>query len=207
MDPAVVDSRGLRAGGDLDGCVQRLGQRRIGRHQPRLSRAHATTRSGSGKYERIWRSFRPSERRWANRTAECESGRNPRAIGGGGMYRGAFQFMKSTWRASPRSPGGDPIAFSYRTQAVVAVLLMRRDGAGPGRSAASAGARRHASARAAADRVCPLLMPRPATLGDVGRPCRLCDERPLVRSVLSSSSLRATSPEGDDGRSRWMENA
>jgi hypothetical protein len=83
-----------------------------------------------GRYERIWHRLSTDERRWANRTAECESGRNPRAIGGGGLYRGAFQFMKSTWRASPKSPGGDPIRFSYRTQAVVAVMLKRRDGAG-----------------------------------------------------------------------------
>jgi hypothetical protein len=46
------------------------------------------------------------------------------------MYRGAFQFMKATWRTSPKSPGGDPIRYSYRTQAVVAVMLKRRDGAG-----------------------------------------------------------------------------
>ncbi len=86
-------------------------------------------RSGA-KFDRIWTGLSTAERRWANRTAACESGRNPRAIGGGGMYRGAFQFMKATWRSSPRSPGGDPIAYSYRTQAVVAVMLKRRDGAG-----------------------------------------------------------------------------
>ncbi|HKG35758.1 MAG TPA: transglycosylase family protein [Solirubrobacterales bacterium] len=84
----------------------------------------------TSRYDQMWQRLRRGERRWANRTAECESGRNPRAIGGGGLYRGAFQFMKSTWRASPRSPGGDPIRFSYRTQAVVAVLLKRRDGPG-----------------------------------------------------------------------------
>ena len=82
------------------------------------------------RYERIWWGFSTGERRWANRTSACESGRNPRAIGGGGRYRGAFQFMRSTWQASPKSPGGDPIAYPYRTQAVVAVLLERRDGAG-----------------------------------------------------------------------------
>lgn len=87
------------------------------------------TRSNA-RYDNIWSTFSTRERRWANRTAACESGRNPRAIGGGGLYRGAFQFMKSTWRRSPRSPGGDPISYSYRTQAVVAVLLKRRDGAG-----------------------------------------------------------------------------
>jgi hypothetical protein len=82
------------------------------------------------RYDRIWFAFPRRERRWAHRTSECESGNNPRAIGGGGIYRGAFQFLRSTWRSSPRSPGGDPIAYSYRTQAVVAVLLKRRDGAG-----------------------------------------------------------------------------
>ncbi len=82
-------------------------------------------------YDRIWLGFPRGERRWAHRTSDCESGGNPRAIGGGGLYRGAFQFMKATWRSSPKSPGGDPIRYSYRTQAVVAVLLKRREGAGP----------------------------------------------------------------------------
>ncbi len=84
----------------------------------------------AGRYDRIWFAFPRGSRRWAHRTGRCESGGNPRAIGGGGLYRGAFQFLKSTWRSSPKSPGGDPISYSYRTQAVVAVLLKRRDGAG-----------------------------------------------------------------------------
>jgi len=91
-------------------------------------------RSSSGKpdgrYDQVWFSLPRGERRWAHRTGICESGGNPRAIGGGGLYRGAFQFMKETWKSSPRSPGGDPVRFTYRTQAVVAVLLKRRDGAG-----------------------------------------------------------------------------
>jgi hypothetical protein len=83
------------------------------------------------RYSKIWTAqVSPAEKRWAHRTAECESGGDPNAIGGGGLYRGAFQFMRSTWKAAPRSPGGDPIAYPYRTQAVVAVLLKRRDGAG-----------------------------------------------------------------------------
>ena len=68
-------------------------------------------------------------KRWAKRVARCESGGDPNAIGGGGTYRGAFQFMRSTWESAPRSPGGDPIRYSYRTQAVVAVALKNRDGA------------------------------------------------------------------------------
>jgi hypothetical protein len=96
--------------------------------QPTAQGSRAT--ADAARYDRIWWSFAPRYRRWANKTSLCESGRNPRAIGGGGMYRGAFQFLKSTWAASPKSPGGDPIRYSYRTQGVVAVLLMQRDGAG-----------------------------------------------------------------------------
>jgi hypothetical protein len=83
------------------------------------------------KFTKIWDTqIRPAEKRWAHQTSDCESGSDPNAVGGGGAYRGAFQFMRSTWKAAPRSPGGDPIAYPYRTQAVVAVLLKRADGAG-----------------------------------------------------------------------------
>lgn len=82
-------------------------------------------------YDGLWkRKVAPQRKRWASRVAECESGRNPNALGYNGKYRGAFQFSLATWRSSPRSPGGDPVAYSYRTQAFVAVRLMRRDGKG-----------------------------------------------------------------------------
>ena len=84
----------------------------------------------TAKYERLWDRVPRRDKRWAHRTSECESGSDPDAIGGGGRYRGAFQFTRSTWRNSPKTPGGDPIDYTYRTQAVVAVALMRRDGAG-----------------------------------------------------------------------------
>jgi hypothetical protein len=91
-----------------------------------------TTSGGAGgdKYQRLWDNVSRRNKRWARHTAECESGKDPNAIGGGGMYRGAFQFMKATWRRAPKSPGGDPIKYSYRTQAVVAVYLKKRDGTG-----------------------------------------------------------------------------
>lgn len=85
---------------------------------------------GTTKYARLWDRVSRKDKRWARKTSDCESGRDPDAIGGGGRYRGAFQFMKATWRTSPKSPGGDPIAYSYKTQAVVAVALKRRDGDG-----------------------------------------------------------------------------
>jgi hypothetical protein len=94
--------------------------------------AGGDARAGAGgKYERLWERFKAADRRWAHRTAECESGRDPNAIGGGGMYRGAFQFMRSTWKSAPRSPGGDPIDHPYRTQAVVAVSLKHELGSSP----------------------------------------------------------------------------
>ena len=85
-------------------------------------------RTSSGKYSRIWDRTAIADKRWARSTSQCESGGDPNAIGGGGSFRGAFQFMKSTWRTSPKSPGGDPIDYDYRTQAVVAVALKNRDG-------------------------------------------------------------------------------
>jgi hypothetical protein len=88
------------------------------------------TGGGGTKYQRLWDSVSRHNKRWARHTAQCESGKDPNAIGGGGTYRGAFQFMKSTWRAAPKSPGGDPIRYPYRTQAVVAVYLKKRDGTG-----------------------------------------------------------------------------
>jgi transglycosylase-like protein len=89
------------------------------------------SKSGGSKYERLWRKTSRHNKHWANKTAECESGKNPNAIGGGGRYRGAFQFMKSSWHHAPKTPGGDPIDYGYKTQAVVAVALKKREGTKP----------------------------------------------------------------------------
>jgi hypothetical protein len=89
-------------------------------------------RSGSSKakYERIWDDFSRKDKKWARKTSQCESGGDRNIHGGGGAYHGAFQFMKSTWKSSPKSVGSDPHNFPWKTQAVVAVLLKKRDGAG-----------------------------------------------------------------------------
>lgn len=81
------------------------------------------------RYDRIWERYSTRAKRWARRTSRCESGGDPKAVSPDGRYRGAFQFLKRTWRNSPKSPGGDPIRYRWRTQAVVAVALKRRDGA------------------------------------------------------------------------------
>jgi hypothetical protein len=86
--------------------------------------------SRAGKYERLWDRQSAKNKRWARRTSECESGGDRNIHGGGGSFHGAFQFMKSTWRSAPKSPGGDPHRFSWKTQAVVAIYLKKRDGKG-----------------------------------------------------------------------------
>jgi hypothetical protein len=60
--------------------------------------------------------------------AACESGGNPRAIGGGGAYRGKYQFSYSTWAGVGGS--GDPAAASETEQDRRAAMLYARSGAG-----------------------------------------------------------------------------
>jgi hypothetical protein len=98
-----------------------------------VSASSGGTRSGGGdsKYKRLWHKISHHNKHWANKTAECESGKDPNAIGGGGQYRGAFQFMKSSWKNAPKTPGGDPIDYGYKTQAVVAVALKKHMGTKP----------------------------------------------------------------------------
>ena len=93
-------------------------------------------RNGDGnatpaKYHRLWDKVTRKDKRWANRVANCESGKDPNAVALKGRYRGAFMFTRDAWKTSPKSPGGDPIDYSYRTQAVVAVHLKKRDGTRP----------------------------------------------------------------------------
>jgi hypothetical protein len=59
--------------------------------------------------------------------AQCESGGNPRAIGGGGTYRGMYQFSYATWAAVGGT--GDPAAASVAEQTKRAQILY--DTAGP----------------------------------------------------------------------------
>jgi hypothetical protein len=60
--------------------------------------------------------------------AQCESGGDPTAIGGGGLYRGKYQFSVSTWQSVGGS--GDPAAASEAEQDRRAAILMARSGPG-----------------------------------------------------------------------------
>lgn len=60
--------------------------------------------------------------------AQCESGGNPKAIGGGGLYRGKYQFSVATWQAVGGS--GDPATASEAEQDRRAIMLYERSGPG-----------------------------------------------------------------------------
>ena len=60
--------------------------------------------------------------------ARCESGGDPRAIGGGGAYRGKYQFSSATWAAV--GGAGDPAEASEAEQDRRAVILYTRSGPG-----------------------------------------------------------------------------
>ncbi len=61
--------------------------------------------------------------------AACESGGNPAAIGGGGAYRGKYQFDYGTWASVGGS--GDPAAAPEAEQDKRAAMLYARAGAAP----------------------------------------------------------------------------
>jgi hypothetical protein len=61
--------------------------------------------------------------------AACESGGDPRAVGGGGLYRGKYQFDAATWAAVGGS--GDPAAASEAEQDMRAGMLYARAGSAP----------------------------------------------------------------------------
>jgi len=70
----------------------------------------------------------PAVRATLNGIAACESHGNPRAIGGGGAYRGKYQFSFGTWASV--GGRGDPAAASEREQDRRAAMLLTRAGRG-----------------------------------------------------------------------------
>ena len=60
--------------------------------------------------------------------AQCESHGNPRSIGGGGQYRGKYQFDYGTWASVGGK--GDPAAAPESEQDRRAAMLYKRSGAG-----------------------------------------------------------------------------
>jgi transglycosylase-like protein len=61
--------------------------------------------------------------------AACESGGNPAAVGGGGAFRGKYQFDYGTWQSVGGS--GDPAAAPEAEQDKRAAILLARSGSNP----------------------------------------------------------------------------
>ena len=61
-----------------------------------------------------------------HRIGACESHGDPKAIGGGGAYRGRYQFALSTWHSV--GGAGDPIDASPAEQDRRAAILLARSG-------------------------------------------------------------------------------
>jgi hypothetical protein len=77
---------------------------------------------------RLRAAFRRVPRSTLDSIAQCESHGNPRAIGGGGRYRGMFQMTFQIWGAVGGK--GDPAAASRGEQYYRAALIYTRYGAG-----------------------------------------------------------------------------
>jgi len=70
----------------------------------------------------------PGIRAALQQIAACESHGNPRAIGGGGAYRGKYQFSFGTWASVGGK--GDPARASEAEQDRRAAMLLQRGGRG-----------------------------------------------------------------------------
>lgn len=107
----------------------------------RRSKAHRYSRCHPAVFRHWyrWRKGHPWHIRWRRIPtarhselaviAQCESHGNPRAIGGGGAFRGKYQFDMGTWHGVGGS--GDPIDAIEREQDVRASTLMDRRGHQP----------------------------------------------------------------------------
>jgi hypothetical protein len=72
---------------------------------------------------------RPTTPAVMQRIGQCESGGNPHAVGGGGRYRGKYQFDEQTWHANGGK--GDPAAASEPEQDRVAMRVYKKRGTAP----------------------------------------------------------------------------
>jgi hypothetical protein len=131
-------------------AMRDAGRERLEREHLRLARDYdrLTDRHTAGRAAAQTRRMSPTRLRAANgdlradvreldvpippvlhRIARCESHGNPRAIGGGGAFRGALQFTRGTWAGVGGK--GDPAAAPMEEQLRRGAILLRRSGSAP----------------------------------------------------------------------------
>jgi Transglycosylase-like domain len=105
-------------------------RRSIHRMQRRWAHWTRTTRRGRAAMFKL--KVRRAVPSWGKQhlrsIAWCESRNNPRAVGGGGAFRGMYQFTFGTWSVVGGS--GDPAAAPRHEQTWRAWLLLSRHGSG-----------------------------------------------------------------------------
>jgi hypothetical protein len=102
--------------------------RALARHERRaVLRAKARKRARARKHALAAQASTASPQLQA--IAACESGGNPHAIGGGGAYRGKYQFDYGTWASVGGT--GDPAAAPEAEQDRRAAILLQRSGTSP----------------------------------------------------------------------------
>jgi hypothetical protein len=118
-----------------DRAADRAEARKAKAHRKAVARKHAKKRAKKrAKLARSQGAPAPQQASGTTQTpgnlqaiAACESGGNPSAVGGGGAYRGKYQFDQSTWASVGGS--GDPAAASEAEQDQRAAALYARSGA------------------------------------------------------------------------------
>jgi hypothetical protein len=109
--------------------AQKENERRDAGSQQRKAVARAERKQRARARKRAAKSFGGGHASPALQAiAACESGGNPSAIGGGGAYRGKYQFSYATWAAV--GGHGDPAAASEAEQDSRAAQLYASSGAG-----------------------------------------------------------------------------
>jgi Transglycosylase-like domain len=100
----------------------------IHRMQRRFHRFLRTPRGRAARFGLKVRQIPAWGRGHLHAIAACESRHNPRAVGGGGSFRGMYQFTFGTWRVVGGT--GDPAAAPRSEQSWRAWLLLSRHGSG-----------------------------------------------------------------------------
>ena len=123
----IVRDKAERTRAKLERRADRAEERRErARARKRARQAQASTGGGAGQGAANGGATTPGH---LQSIAACESGGNPRAVGGGGAYRGKYQFDRQTWASVGGS--GDPAAASEAEQDRRAAMLYARAGSAP----------------------------------------------------------------------------